>query len=226
VRKGVKHIVSQAIKPFISRYLSKTRYYKHNGIRLEIAPEVFHPGFFFSTKLLLKYILRLDLKNKYFLELGAGNGLIAFSAACEGAIVTATDINSIAIKHLEKNRKKNNINIKITQSDLYKQLPHQAFDIIAVNPPYYKRNPQTESQHAWYCGENGDYFVRFFEGLNNYIHEHSTVLMILSEDCDIDMIKNIGTKYDFNLNLAEEKKVLWEILYIFEIKKNRNDRKQ
>ena len=66
-------------------------------------PEVFHPGFFFSTRLLLKLYQTIAIAGKSFLEPGCGSGLISIYAAKKGAIVTATDINPVAIEFLKKN---------------------------------------------------------------------------------------------------------------------------
>ena len=139
MRAAIKHIVAHTYKPFLVRYLSKTRIYQHGGIRLEVPPAVFHPGFFFSTHLLNRYLDRLPVNGKTFLELGAGSGFIAFSAARKGAIVTASDINPVAIDYLRRNSDENKISIDIIQSDLFAQIPIKSFDIIAINPPYYKK---------------------------------------------------------------------------------------
>jgi release factor glutamine methyltransferase len=118
--KGVlKHIVARTYKPLLEKYLSKTRTYQYEDIRLEVAPEVFHPGFFFSTHVLLKYLKKLPLENKLFLELGCGSGLIAIYAAKKGAVVTATDINKIALQFLAKNCRFNNTALRIIESNLF-----------------------------------------------------------------------------------------------------------
>ena len=81
MRQVVKYIVERTYRPILVSYLSKTRFYTCNDIRLQVPPQVFHPGFFFSTKLLLAYMEGLPLYGKNFLELGAGSGLIAIHAA-------------------------------------------------------------------------------------------------------------------------------------------------
>ena len=217
MRKIIKYIAGKTIRSLTAKYLSATRKYAYGGIQLIIPQEVFHPGFFFSTKLLLKYILPLQLSKKNFLELGAGSGLIAFSAAKKGALVTATDINPIAIEYLKKNSRLNNLPLQIIQSDLFQNIPLQAFDIIAINPPYYKKQPVTEAEFAWYCGTNGEYFSALFEDLKNYIHGQSLVIMILSDVCDLEMIKNIAAGYSFIFEPVQTKKLMWEINYIFKI---------
>jgi release factor glutamine methyltransferase len=218
----LKHIVSHTYKPLLEKYLSKTRTYRHNGIDLTIPPEVFHPGFFFSTGMLLQYIEHFPLSNKRLLELGAGSGLISMRAARKGATVTATDINPVAVDYLQKNSKKNKIDMAIILSDLFKDIPGQAFDIIVINPPYYKKDPQTLIDHAWYCGENGEYFSRLFYQLGAYMHANSIVLMTLCEGCDREMIKNAVASNHFSMRCVQTKQTVIEKNFIYKIEKKSN----
>jgi release factor glutamine methyltransferase len=218
MRSAIKHLAERTYKPLVVKYLTKSRYYAYDGIKLTIPPEVFHPGFFFSTKLLLQYISKFSLKKRTFLELGAGSGLISIFTAKKNAIVTATDINPVAIEYLKKNSEENNVNINIIHSDLFKNIPQQQFDIIAINPPYYKKQPQNYKEYAWYCGENGEYFHNLFGALAEYMHNDSAVLMILCEGCDIEMVHTIAAKNKFVLNCVYKKQNLFEKDFIFEIK--------
>ncbi len=219
MRSPLKHIVAHTYKPLLERYLSKTRTYTHESIRLEIPPTVFHPGFFFSTRLLLNYIKDLSLKDKTFLELGCGSGLIALYAQKNGALVTATDINPTAIEYLIKNSRYNEADITIIESDLFKEIPSQAFDIIAINPPYYKRYPVSAQDYAWCCGEKGEYFEALFGGLNSYIHASSTVCMVLFDGCDMEMIDELAARNRFKMNCVRTHRNLLEKNFIFTIEK-------
>jgi len=191
--------------------------YNYGNIRLQIPPQVFHPGFFFSTRLLLRYISASSLQEQRFLELGAGSGLISIYAAKNGATVTATDINPVAIACLRRNCDQNKVKPEIILSDLFANIPAQSFDIIAINPPYYKKQPQTMADHAWYCGENGEYFEQLFIKLGKYIHKNSIVLMVLSEECDINMINEIASGHNFYMKKKVTKKSVLEYFYIFQI---------
>jgi release factor glutamine methyltransferase len=159
------------------------------------------------------------LKNKFFLELGAGSGLIAMYAARQGANGTATDINPVAIHSLEMNARSNRIPLTIIRSDLFTDIPQQAFDIIAINPPYYKKQPQTAAEYAWYCGEQGEYFQQLFSGLHHYIHPQSVVLMVLCDGCDLEMIKGMALNNRFKLNCVFTKANWVEVNYIFKVEK-------
>lgn len=217
MRETIKHITTRLYKPLLVKYLSATRTYTCKGIRLVIPPAVFHPGFFFSTRLLLRYIATLPLKNRSFLELGAGSGLIAMYAAREGAQVTASDINPVAIHSLEMNSRSNCIALTIITSDLFANIPKQTFDIIAINPPYYKKQPQTPAQYAWYCGEQGEYFQQLFSSLQPYMHTQSIVLMVLSDGCDLQMIFGMALSNGFKLHCVFEKRNWLETDYIFRV---------
>ncbi len=219
MKATLRNIVAHTYKPLLVRYLSKTRMYKYGDITLEIPPQVFHPGFFFSTRLLLNYISQFPLKSKHFLELGCGSGLISIYAAKKRAIVTATDINPIAVEFLQKNSRQNETELTITRSDLFKNIPEQLFDIIAINPPYYKKQPVTAKEYAWFCGENGEYFSGLFNNLPNYIHINSEVLMVLFDGCDMEMIENLAAQNGFNLLCVYTRKNLLEKNFIYKIEK-------
>ncbi|MBS1742134.1 MAG: methyltransferase [Bacteroidetes bacterium] len=215
----IKHIVSRTYKPLVQQYLSKTRIYTYKGLKLTIRPEVFHPGFFSSTQLLLQFLLKQPVDKKNFLELGCGSGLISMVIAGKGARVTATDINPIATAQLIKNCKQNNCLIQVIESNLFGNIPLQQFDIIAINPPYYKRNPQQPKEYAWFCGEDGSYFSGLFSSLAQYMHDQTNVYMILCDGCDMVMINTFAAGNGFTMDCVFEKRNLVEKNFIFKISK-------
>ena len=66
-----------------------------------------------------------------------------------------------------------------------------------INPPYYKRKPRDIKEHAWYAGENLEYFSGLFRSIGGFMHPGSQVLMILSEDCSLDEINAIAAGEEF-----------------------------
>jgi release factor glutamine methyltransferase len=218
MRNIVKYIVAHTYKPLLIKYLTETSTWTYRGIVLEIPPGVFHPRFFYSTRFLLQAVASLPLKNASLLELGAGSGLISFYAERKGAYVTASDINPLAIEYLYKNEQRNNAVLRILDSDLFNSITRQEFDYIVINPPYYKKTPHTSADHAWYCGEYGEYFERLFADLKNYMHKRSIVLMSLCEDCDLEMIEHFAGSNAFRLHRLKEKQSLVEKNYIYQVK--------
>jgi release factor glutamine methyltransferase len=218
MRKLVKHIVGSTYRPLLVRYLSKTRTYSCKGITLQIPPDVFHPGFFSSTGLLLRYIMKDALSEKTVLELGAGSGLLSIYAARKGAAVVATDISPAATECVRSNALENRVEIQVIHSDLFDRIPRQAFDLILINPPYYKRNPSSVYDYAWYCGENGEYFQKLFSGLSGYIRRESHVLMVLCDGCDLQMIRALAKENSFHLQCVHTSRTMIEKNYIFKIR--------
>ena len=217
MRTAIKHILGRTYKPLLERYLSSLRTYCQEGIRLEIPPQVFHPGFFSSTRLLLDQVKKLKLPGAGFLEPGCGSGLISIYAAQKGAGVTASDINPIAIEYLQMNSGKNQVQLSTIRSDLFDNIPPQRFDIIAINPPYYKNDPLTEKDYAWFCGAHGEYFTKLFRQLSDYIHEKTEIMMVLCDGCDMEGIHREARDHGFQMNCIMKKNSLLEYHYIFRI---------
>jgi len=220
MKAALKNIVAHTYKPFLEKYLSKKRNYTYGNIRLEISPEVFHPGFFTSTQFLLQYIKKIPLQGKNFLELGAGNGLISIYASKQKSKVTSTDINPVAIEFLKINSEENDSRMNIILSDLFESIPHQEFDIIAINPPYYKKDPRSLLDQAWYCGENGEFFFRLFTQLPAFIHKNSEVIMVLCDGCDMAMIEKAAIQNGFKMVCVQTKQSLIEKNFIYKIEKS------
>lgn len=214
----LKSLAFRIIYPVSEKYLSKEREYRYKDIRIIVFPGVFHPGLYFSTKFLLKYLERLDLNKKYFLELGAGSGLISIYASRQGAFVTASDISLTAVYNIEKNMKMNDANVEVLHSDLFDEIPNRNYDFIVINPPYYRKSPTIEKEFAWYGGDDFQYFRKLFSQLGNHIYENTKVIIILSEEAEIDMIKSIAGEYKFILEESDRKKIWGEQNYIFKVR--------
>jgi release factor glutamine methyltransferase len=99
-------------------------------------------------------------------------------------------------------------------------MPEKQYDIIAINPPYYKKEPVTFSDHAWFCGENGEYFSKLFASIHKYIHEETEILMVLFDGCDIAMIEGFAAEHGFVLICVHSKQNMLERNFIYKIKKS------
>ncbi|WP_317163861.1 class I SAM-dependent methyltransferase [Flavobacterium phycosphaerae] len=81
MRTFLKKITHPFLKLGLNAYYSKPRNYTYDGIQIKIHPDVFPPQLTLSTKILLDFIKESELKNKTFLELGCGSGIISLLAA-------------------------------------------------------------------------------------------------------------------------------------------------
>lgn len=220
MKSYLKKLLFPVLKSVYNIYSSKERSYSYKGINVRVMPGVFHPGLFFSTKLLIEYISNYDLNDKNVLELGAGSGLISVYCAKLKANVTASDINPIAVENINQNAKLNSVNIKVVESDLFDRIETKEFNYIIINPPYYPKNPNNEEELAWFCGNDFQYFKKLFNQIGNYVNNDSKIIMVLSEHCDIEMIKKIGEQSHFIFTKCYEQKIWGEMNYIFEISKS------
>ena len=197
-KKGLRYITSKFYKPYLQFYLQKRRPFHYKGLQLFVEPGVFHPGFFFSSKVMLNFLNTISLKGLKVLEIGAGSGILSLYCAKNGADVMACDISVKACENTKANQALNGLHFAVIHSDLFSAIPPQTFDMVLVNPPYYKKHPRNESEYAWYCGEHGEYFERFFQGLASFIHKSSAVYMVLFDGVDLQMIEAIAKKNNFS----------------------------
>lgn len=207
------------IQPYVRKRMQRSSIYKWKGIRLFIPAGVFHPAYFRSTHILMRFMETKAVAGKSVLELGAGNGLISIALAQKGAVVTATDINQKALSALEENAKANNVVITTLYSDLFRELTVRSFDHIVINPPFYPKEARNDLEKAWFCGENYAYFNYLFEQLPIFMQAQTAVWMILSEDTATAHIEDIAAIKGLRMEIVYKERKFWEWNYIYSIEK-------
>lgn len=210
MRSLLKRLASFVLVPLTRWYLRKERKYIYRRTEVTVLPGVFHPGFFSSTVLILDYLEGRIEAGQSVLEVGSGTGLISVVAAKASANVTALDVSRAAIENTKRNAHSNNVKVTIIESDLFTNMPKGNFDWVIVNPPYYARDPQNESEFAWYCGRSFQYFRRLFKELPEYLHPQSKAILVLTKGCDTEKISAIGREQGFMFVLIKEKNALFD----------------
>ncbi|QQR87446.1 MAG: methyltransferase [Flavobacteriales bacterium] len=216
MRKLLVRLLHPLLRKWYSVHNAAPRHYRANGLDLVVLPGVFHPGFFHSTALLAEHITTLDLNGQRFLELGAGTGRVALTAARAGAVVTASDINPKAVENVRINAARNNLAVDAVQSDLFDQLPGH-FDLIAINPPYYRRDPATDAERAFLAGADHQYFRRLFPVLAPRIDRGTRVMMVVSADVDLAPVAAIAKQSGLHFTEVRRKKRWGEAQVIFAV---------
>jgi len=204
-------------RPFVLWRIGSNRRIRMRGFQLDVPTGVFHPRLFFSTRFLADEIASLDLTNLRALELGCGAGLASLVMRSRGATVTAVDINLLAVETMRRNTARNTLTSAVLLSDLFCSVPNERFDVIAINPPCYPRDPASPAEYTWYCGHGFEYFHSFCGELSGHVHAASIVLLTLNEDCDLDEIRRIAAVKDLELRLRRARMPWLERNYLFQI---------
>jgi release factor glutamine methyltransferase len=216
-----KKYTNTFLKPYLTWYLKRERTTNLKGFTLTIKPSVFHPKYFFSSLYLFDFVSKLNLDKKQFLEIGCGSGIISLLAYRKEALVTACDLNPLAVDcakiNFEKNFKSPTDDFQVIESDVFDRIPEKKYDVIVINPPYFFKEVTSQNELAWNCGKNGEYFSKLFSQLNDFSNSSTEIYMILADNCDIEKIKNIATQHNYTLKLIEQKKIKWEVNYMFKI---------
>lgn len=110
---------------------------ENKAITLLIDPGMaFGTGTHETTRLCLDYLSKLDVKDQYFLDLGAGSGILSFylmKKHAKGGV--AIEIEGAAVENMKKNAKLNNIpeGLDMICADLGKYKPEKLADGIVAN---------------------------------------------------------------------------------------------
>ena len=133
--------VDKIIKGYPLQYI--TKYQEFMKINFYVDERVLIPQP--DTEILVEKVIKLcskyNEKNINILDLCTGSGAIGISIKkyVENSIVTVSDISKQAINVARINAKKNNVDIKFVESDLFNKI-EKKFDIIVSNPPYIETN--------------------------------------------------------------------------------------
>lgn len=217
IRRQFRRLTQPILWRLYKAYLARTRWFKYEGLSIKVAPSVFHPGLLFSTKILAEFALNLEPKGVKILELGAGSGLISALMAREGFLVTASDINPVAVRSILETKRVNELEMEVLESDLLEQIPSRNFQYILINPPYFPQVPANDREKAFFCGANFEYFHRLFDTIGTYMAREGAIYMILSDDCAIETMQEISYKNKFQWTLVHQEKVWGETNFIYRI---------
>lgn len=181
IRDIFKTIAKPVVTNFHHWYHSKPRVYTYGGLQVNVLPEVYSPSSNSTTKVLLDFVDTLDLNHKTVLELGCGSGIVSLLADEKGALVTASDINDIALKELTVHNRDENRGIIVVYSDLFEMLSFH-FDYILINPPYLS---QKNKFPGTFCGSNFEYYDKLFKQLRIRGVRASEIYVVLPEEAEI-----------------------------------------
>jgi release factor glutamine methyltransferase len=121
------------------------------GVSLVVLPDVFHPGLFFSSKLLAEVLTLEPLEGQRVLEVGTGSGFLALVAARRARQTVGSDINPEAVRALRINALLNRLEdrVEARHGDLFATVAGERFDLILFNPPYFAGEAKDLWELSW-----------------------------------------------------------------------------
>ena len=159
-----------------------------------------------DTEVLVEEVIKIakKIRARKILDLCTGSGAIAVSLAkyIENCEVTATDISPQAIEIAKTNAKNNQVENKITfiESDLFKSIVEEKYDIIVSNPPYIKqevlktldKEVQKEPRLALDGGKDGlDFYQKIIKEAYKYLKYEGYLCLEIGYDQKEDVIQLI-----------------------------------
>lgn len=197
VRRLLRRLVHVIYRPYVLWRIAKPSRARVSGQGLATDPRVFHPIYFFSTKISIAYLGSMDLRGRRFLDMGTGTGSIGIFAATRGAIVTCCDINRHAVELARENAARNRVTLEVVESDVFSALPDRQFDVICFNVPFYPRAPRTPLEAAFFAGPNFETVRAFATGCAAALAPDGTVVVVFSEDSGRQLLVSFFTGAGF-----------------------------
>jgi HemK-related putative methylase len=163
------------------------------------------------------------------LDVGCGSGFLTDAAANLKKVrkVVAVDINPYAIRYVKKKSKdklKFRKKIIVQKSDLFSNVKDK-FDTIIFNPPYLpedKREPEDWCKKAVCGGKKGWEIVeRFLDQLPGHLNKNGKTLLLFSSLTDKKKIEEMIADRLFEFRQIGTKKLDFERLYVYLLKKTK-----
>ena len=123
------------------------------------------------------------------LDVGAGTGVLALSAARSGArSVTAVDLSLRSTVATWLNCRLHGAPVTVLRGDLFEPVRGRRFDLVLANPPYVPSRASAPARHrigrCWDAGRDGRLLLdRICAGVSDVLAEDGTLLLVQSEVC-------------------------------------------
>ncbi|MEA4978137.1 MAG: HemK2/MTQ2 family protein methyltransferase [Methanomassiliicoccaceae archaeon] len=142
------------------------------------------------------------------LEIGCGSGVVSLHCARAGALVTAGDINPVAVELTKRNAESNGLDIDVVETDVYSSISGK-FDTIIFNLPYLPVDDDCELSDAWSGGEGGlGPLPELLRGAPDHGNDGWRVVVVVSSLMDTERLDDLLGPYSV--------KVLGELPLFFE----------
>jgi release factor glutamine methyltransferase len=164
--------------------------------------------------LILEALAELDLRGLRVLDIGTGSGILAAYCAKRGAHVTASDIDTEAIKALQLTSGRMRLSINLVTCDLFSKI-RERFDVVVFNPPYLPSS--TTSDRTIDGGKHGTEVInRFLDELTEHLVESGRGMLVVSSQ---NAPRSLMMRHsNLSIKIVRERPLFFERLYVLEAK--------
>ena len=170
-----------------------------------------------ETEELVDLIIKNECKKEKILDIGSGSGCIAIALAkyIPRSNVTALEKCSNAVKIINKNASKHNVEIDIICEDLFTFQSKITFDLIVSNPPYivysqkYKISKNVlnfEPYHAIFVNDNDP--LIFYKAILNFsknnLNVDGNIFFEINDIFHHEMIQLVSKYQNFSYKLIKD----------------------
>jgi release factor glutamine methyltransferase len=224
----MEYKIHNTTNPYLERVRSHKEPYMTEilGKELIVFPNVMSPKYDWSPRFHIENMP--NQKDKEFLEIGCGSGVLSLFAAFQGAKkIVAVDINKDAIKNTKANFQKYNLkNSKVFESDVFDKVQGK-FDTINFAAPYHGNKPRDILE---YGVSDPEYraLKLFLGNARKFLKENGQIILGFSDTGDSDLLNTLFIENKFHIkNFKEERNNGWKAyLYVLEPIKFNNKKQE
>lgn len=168
-----------------------------------------------DSYLLKEALEQEELGGKRVLDMGTGSGILAVTAARQGASVTAADINPRAVATVRQRARQDDLSIDAVRSDLFAAVSG-TYDVIVFNPPYVPAARTGDvTDAAWASGSDGRAVLdRFIRAVGDALAAGGRVLLLQSSRNDVSRTRDALQREGFTTAVAAEEELHFETLAV------------
>jgi methylase of polypeptide subunit release factors len=219
-------VVHAARRPWLARRLRRAVTERVDGLSLTVPPGVFNPVLFRTGALLARAVGELPPVNAAelppvdagrALDLGTGSGVGALAAARRGYRVVAVDLSPAAVAAARANATIAGLAdaVEVRHGDLFAPVRGERFDLVLLNPPYFRGAPRDDADRAW---RSDDVPERFAAGLAGALAPGGGALVVLSTDGEGDSLLAALAAAGFHARPALRRDLWNEVITVWSVR--------
>jgi release factor glutamine methyltransferase len=193
------------------------------GLHLRVLPDVFDPALHFTSGALAERLKRPGIvpPGSSVLDVGTGSGILAVAAVLAGASrVVAIDVNLAAVECARLNARRYGVlgQVNVRHGDMFAPVAGERFDLVLVNPPYFRGEARTLAQRAYMAGAEFEWIKRFAKEVPNVLEPHGVAIMTMGDAGELPAIVALLRAEGIAVRSAGCREYLAETVHFFELR--------